>query len=228
MPFNLTCPHCRTNTTINGNDSCSSESELVIDNSDGHRIADITWVVCPNIECRKLSLFVTLCEYNFRPHIWERGAVIKEWRLIPESKSKIYPDYIPIALRQDYEEAISIVELSPKASATLSRRCLQGMIRDFWGVKKGRLVDEIMAIEEKVDPLTWKSIDAIRKVGNIGAHMEKDIDLIIDVEPKEAHLLVQLIEMLFDEWYVHRFERELKLKSIVGIAESKAVVKEEK
>ncbi|UOV00141.1 DUF4145 domain-containing protein [Chryseobacterium daecheongense] len=115
--------------------------------------------------------------------------------------------------------------LSPKASATLSRRCLQGIIRDFWGISKSRLIDEINAIEEKVDPLTWKSIDAVRKVGNIGAHMEKDINLIIDVEPNEAKLLLELIELLFEEWYVHRYEREQKLKEIVELAKSKEDLK---
>ena len=74
---------------------------------------------------------------------------------------------------------VSIRDLSPKASATLARRALQGMIRDYWKVSKGRLIDEIDAIKEKVDPITWKAIDAIRRIGNIGAHMEKDINVII-------------------------------------------------
>lgn len=222
MAFNWTCPHCKTKTTINKDDYSEDESNLYLKNSDGTKSADITWIVCPNTECKKLSLYVSLHEFTFRPNIWERGVFIRQWTLLPDTIANIYPDYIPSSLRQDYEEAYSILELSPKASATLSRRCLQGMIRDFWGVKKGRLVDEINAIEDKVDPLTWKSIDAIRKVGNIGAHMEQDINLIIDVEQKEAQLLIQLIEMLFEEWYVHRHERELKLKSIVGVADAKA------
>ncbi|MCB1884663.1 MAG: DUF4145 domain-containing protein [Geminicoccaceae bacterium] len=29
--------------------------------------------------------------------------------------------------------------MSPKASATLSRRCLQSMIRDFWTISKDTL-----------------------------------------------------------------------------------------
>lgn len=41
------------------------------------------------------------------------------------------PEYIPSAIRSDYMEALSIVDASPKASATLSRRCLQGMIHDY-------------------------------------------------------------------------------------------------
>ncbi len=63
------------------------------------------------------------------------------------------------------------------------------MIRNFWGIAKPRLIDEVDALQDKVDPLTWSAIDAVRRIGNIGAHMEKDIDLIVDVEPDEAELL---------------------------------------
>ncbi|MCP1830281.1 hypothetical protein ACVIHH_005106 [Bradyrhizobium sp. USDA 4518] len=33
------------------------------------------------------------------------------------------------------------------------------------------------------------AIDAVRIVGNIGAHMEKDVNLIVDIEPGEAQML---------------------------------------
>ena len=46
-------------------------------------------------------------------------------------------------------------ELSAKAAATLARRCLQGMIRDYWDIAKISLKQEIDAIKDKVDPLTW-------------------------------------------------------------------------
>ena len=51
--------------------------------------------------------------------------------------------------------------------------------------------------------------------------MEKDINLLINVEPNEAYLLIQLIKLLFEEWYIHRYEREQKLKAISGIADKK-------
>lgn len=89
------------------------------------------------------------------------------------------------------------------------------MIRDFWKVKGKNLFEEINAIEEKVDSLTWQSIDSVRKIGNIGAHMQKDIDLIIDVEPNEASLLLQLIEILINDWYINKYEKEQKLKKII-------------
>lgn len=56
----------------------------------------------------------------------------------PQSLFKHFPEYIPQTIRQDYEEACAIITLSPKASATLSRRCLQGMIRDF-----GKLMNQL-------------------------------------------------------------------------------------
>ena len=70
------------------------------------------------------------------------------------------------------------------------------MIRDFWGISKRRLKDEVDALEEKVDPQTWDAIDSVRKIGNVGAHMEADINVIVDVDPDEATLLISLIETL--------------------------------
>jgi len=95
------------------------------------------------------------------------------------------------------------------------------MIRDFWKVSKSRLVDEIEAIQDRVDSVTWGAIDAVRSVGNIGAHMERDINLVVDVEPEEAGLFIQLIETLLTEWYVNRHERELRMAATVAIAAAK-------
>ena len=57
-------------------------------------------------------------------------------------------------------------------------------------------------------PESVEAIDHVRTIGNIGAHMEKDIDLIIEVDPGEAQALIELIELLFEEWYVAKYERE--------------------
>jgi hypothetical protein len=225
MGFNWACPYCSTKTTINNENYTVRENDMTIDNSEGYRLLRAEWIVCPNEECKRITLTAILYDYDWNNSQWEKKEIIKTWRLLPGSYAKSFPEYIPKPLRKDYEEATSIIDLSPKASATLSRRCLQGIIRDFWKVSKHRLIDEINAIEDKVDPLTWKSIDAVRKVGNIGAHMEKDINLIIDVEPEEAFLLIQLIELLFEEWYIHRYERELKLNAIVNLSTKKDEIK---
>jgi hypothetical protein len=96
------------------------------------------------------------------------------------------------------------------------------MIRDFWGIKKARLIDEINSLQDRLDGQTWDAIDAVRKIGNIGAHMEKDINVIVDVDPEEARLLIELIETLFEEWYVTRHERAQRMAKIKAAADGKS------
>lgn len=140
----------------------------------------------------------------------------------PRSLAKKFPEYIPKALRNDYEEAYLILDLSPRASATLSRRCLQGMIRDYWKVSgKNNLYQEIIAIQDKVSPEVSRVLKGLKDLGNIGAHMEKDINLIIDIDSGEAEKLLTLIEYLFKEWYINRHESEQLFADIIGIDEEK-------
>ena len=139
----------------------------------------------------------------------------------PNSLANQYPEYIPLAIRNDYEEACAIMTLSPKSSATLARRCLQGMIRDFWEIKKNRLVDEIDELKDKVPAQQWTVIDGVRRIGNIGAHMEKDINTIVDIDPGEAQKLIKLIELLIEQWYINRHEQEQLYADILDIDKAK-------
>lgn len=116
---------------------------------------------------------------------------------------------------------MTISQLSPKASATLARRCLQGMIRDFWGISDKTLYKEINALENKVSNEVWDALNAIREIGNIGAHMHQDINVIINVEADEAKILIELLELLFDEWYIAKHERNLKLLRLQAIKDAK-------
>ena len=106
------------------------------------------------------------------------------------------------------------------------------MIRDFAkiSVKGKRLVDEIKALEKAVEDDTAprgvsvdsiEALTAVRKVGNIGAHMEADIDLIVDVDPGEAQVLIELIESLIDDWYVEAHKRSARFASAVALAADK-------
>lgn len=171
---------------------------------------DIEFYKCPN--CEKYSIFA---------HGQGKDVICINSSLQPKSSAKQFPDYIPEAILQDYEEACAIATLSPKASATLSRRCLQGMIRDFWGINKSRLIDEINELQNKIPAQQWKVIDGIRRIGNIGAHMEKDINLIVDIDPDEAQKLIKLIEHLLEQWYVNRHEQELLYNDIIDIDQNK-------
>jgi hypothetical protein len=219
--FNWQCPFCARHTTIT-NGLSEGVHHITLDTKHGSRAVHTLAVACPNEECKELFLTAYITHFawgaNGRP---EYGDTVSKWTLLPEAAVKPFPDYVPTPILSDYREACLIRDLSPKASATIARRCLQGMIRDFWKIKKDRLIDEIKALEGKVDAQTWGSIDAVRKLGNIGAHMEKDIDVIVDVDPGEASLLIELVEDLITDWYVNRHEREQRANRLVAAAAAK-------
>lgn len=227
--INFRCPYCSQPTTITEPNYFNHWVKVNINESDKGEIGlTINVITCPNEKCKKLflKLFLTDAQSDQTTRWnWAPKNNIQEWQLLPESQAKVLSDYIPKQIQYDYYEACRIRDLSPKASATLSRRCLQGMIRDFWKIKKSRLKDEVDELEKHVHPLTWQAIDSVRKVGNIGAHMEKDINLIIDVDKKESQLLIELIEQLVDDWYIVRHEKEKRLNKIIEMANSKKLQK---
>jgi hypothetical protein len=104
------------------------------------------------------------------------------------------------------------------------------MIRDFCGISKRRLIEEIKELRSRAEAgnapggVQLDSIDAIdhvREVGNIGAHMEADINVIVDVEHDEAQILIELVELLFVEWYVAREQRQQALAKLKSISADK-------
>lgn len=225
--MNYTCPYCGRHTTITDPNKYSNWDKIHIQKPTIGEVGfGITCITCPNTECQELMLAARLTGASLRAGMLRESTTLKTWQLLPESEAKVLPDYIPAAIKEDYYEACRIRNLSAKASATLARRCLQGMIRDFWNIRDSTLKKEIDALEEKVDVDVWESIDAVRSVGNIGAHMEKDINIIIDVEPEEAQLLISLIEQLIEEWYVHREDRRKRADSLKSLAATKKEAKE--
>jgi len=189
---------------------------------------------CLNPECKEFAAEVMLVGVK-QNTVGQTVIAIEDVkfrsRIRPVSAARPQHACIPPQLVRDYEEACAIVELSPKAAATLCRRCLQGMIRNFCGISRSTLAQEIAELKKAVDTGTAprqvsdesvEAIDSVRSIGNIGAHFERDIDLIIEVDDGEALRLVSLIELLFEEWYVARFDRVRRLGEVreTGLAKT--------
>ncbi|NRS90883.1 hypothetical protein HNQ02_003830 [Flavobacterium sp. 7E] len=125
----------------------------------------------------------------------------------------------------DYTEACLVLNDSPKASSALSRRCLQHILREKAGIKKGDLGSEIQQVidSEKLPSHITDSIDAIRNIGNYAAHpmKSKETGEIVEVEPGEAEWNLDVIEMLFDYYFVQpektKQKRELLNKKLSDI-----------
>ena len=222
--INWHCPHCHHKVTITEERQSVAVHYLMIGNVDGKLALRSDFRVCPNQDCRKASLSAALYKWEYyyhstQPHL--KDAPTRALSIIPSSYAHSFPDYVPQVIRDDYVEGCVIRDLSPKASATLARRALQGILRDFYQVNAGRLVDEIKQLKDAMEPELWDAIDAVRKIGNIGAHMEADINVIVEVDPDEAQLLLELVETMIEETYVRRAERQARLAKVSALAAEK-------
>lgn len=143
--FNWECPFCNHAVTITDTNFGQVAYYFNQDNKDGDLAIQIRIIVCPNAACKEYCIDAHLYKARISANLGNRieGTPQKSWRLRPQSNAKPFPSYIPKQILDDYAESCLIKDLSPKASATLSRRCLQGIIRGFWGIKKGRLIDEM-------------------------------------------------------------------------------------
>lgn len=129
--------------------------------------------------------------YIVRPRVANRPAPPKE---------------VPEEFAADYREASLVLADSPKSSAALSRRCLQHILREKAGVKKADLAKEIDEVisSGKLPSHLSEAIDGIRNIGNFAAHPIKATASgeVLPVEPGEAEWTLDVLEGLFDFYFV--------------------------
>lgn len=231
---NWTCKTCGRHTTLGDADQDEVGEVLYTDTSReaGEGISLRGFLVkCPNRECGALDFSVkarfggpTADRYprNLRGDLGPVG--IGHFRFLPTSATPLSKD-IPQAIQDDYIEACLICDLSPKSAATLARRALQGMIRDFWGIAKRTLAEELQAINEHCDPALYEAMMALKSIGNIGAHPEKDVSTIIDIDADEARQLLDLISLLDKEWYAAKAARLARIQAVTQLGKTKQQAK---
>jgi len=166
-------------------------------------------MTCPNERCKKFIIRIAKGTQRSGSHsMLPNIEKIKEDRFIrPITSSRPpVPSEVDVMFSSDYNEACLVLGFSSKASAALSRRCLQNLLREKAGVKKGDLAKEIQEVIDSKSLPTYlaENIDAIRNIGNFAAHPQKSTATgeIIEVEPGEAEWLLDVLEMLFDFYFV--------------------------
>jgi hypothetical protein len=119
------------------------------------------------------------------------------------------PKEVPGDLKEDYEEACKILDISHKASAALSRRCLQAILQKH-GYNQKDLAKQIQALLDEPDltkaiPIALRqSVDAIRNFGNFSAHALTDQTTlqVIAVDAGEAEWCLDILDDMFEHYYV--------------------------
>ena len=125
----------------------------------------------------------------------------------PKGVSRVaLPAEVPTEFAADYHEACLVLPDSEKASAALSRRCLQNLLREKAAIRKGDLANEIQQVldSKQLPRHLADDLDAIRNVGNFAAHPLKTTNTgeIVEVEPQEAEWLLNLLEQLLEFYFV--------------------------
>jgi Domain of unknown function (DUF4145) len=196
----MKCPHCLQNFSPEWTDQpveWPEEDRIAIDSDDTAWFFRTT--KCPS--CRRLVIYL-------RSH-WRLSSGIgnvKNERLVqPKGVARApLPAEVPPENTADYQEACAVLPDSAKASAALSRRCLQHLLREEAKTKKRDLLDQIIEVIPNLPSHLTEAVDAVRNIGNFAAHPIKSTNTgeIVDVEPGEAEWNLEVLEGLFDFYFV--------------------------
>jgi len=125
--------------------------------------------------------------------------------LLPFGINRPIPKSVPQAIARDFKEACGTLCISKRASATLSRRCLQHLLRKEEKAHESNLKQEIEKVMDSsaLPPLLQKSLHLIRNLGIIAAHPLEDseTDEIIEIEEGEVELVIDILGQLIDYYY---------------------------
>lgn len=212
----MKCPHCRVE-IHEGFDTTFLPKNTVgqalgkVDGADAHWA--VTYMVCPACEGFVLRLHRVTLLANRMPAGLRDGAL-----LYPRRPSRLpAPAEVPPELAEDFNEACLVLSDSPKASAALSRRCLQGVLRGQGFNQKdlAPAIDAALASKQLPSSLAT-SLDAIRNIGNFAAHPMKDQSSgsILPVEPAEAEWNLDVLEGLFDFYFVQPAKAQAKIVAL--------------
>ena len=132
----------------------------------------------------------------------------------PKATARPVPPAVEAAFANDFKEACLVIGDSEKASAALSRRCLQNLLREKAETKERDLAAQIQEVlaSGKLPSHLAEAIDGVRVIGNFGAHpiKSKHTGEVIDVEKGEAEWLLETLEGLFDFYFVQPAKLKVK------------------
>lgn len=201
----MECPHCRVSIHPNWASNQIIYGQAWLGNANVTR--------CP--ACEKF-----ICEFN--------DSQTKFYIVPRHSLRSPPPSEVPQVIAADYIEAATVLPYSPKASAALSRRCLQNILTAH-GYQGRDLMKQVAAFINESDPAKVApqslrdTVDAIRNFGNFSAHPidDKTTLQILDVEEHEAEWCLDILDEMFEHFYVRPAQavaRKAALNAKLGAA----------
>lgn len=203
----MLCPYCHIGFVKESETARESTVQSSINSYDGYTVR---LIFCP--QCKRL---VIVLEEGVYKVFLDGGFGEEEYISDIKKESVIYPpssiryqiaEEVPAQYHKDFREANMLLDISPNASAALSRRCLQSILHHELKIKKYNLDQEIKEYLDTVKPPAQiaELIDVIRQIGNMSAHAWKNqiTGEIIGVDPAEAELSLSVLYYMFDYHFV--------------------------
>ena len=142
------------------------------------------------------------------------GQVLEKIAAYPKGTARPVPVEVEDEFANDFREACLVIDDSEKASAALSRRCLQNLLHEKAKTKAKNLAPQIQEVLDsgKLPSHLEDAIDGVRVLGNFAAHPIKSAHTgeVIGVEPGEAEWLLETLEGFFDFYFVQPAKLEKK------------------
>ena len=141
-------------------------------------------------------------------------SVLESITAYPKGTSRPVPPEVEGKFESDFREACLVIGDSEKASAALSRRCLQNLLREKAETKAKDLAPQIQEVLDsgELPSHLGDAIDGVRGIGNFATHPIKSTNTgeVLEVELGEAEWLLDTLEALFDFYFVQPAKLEKK------------------
>ena len=163
------CPYCHVYADQTWGEATWREES--IDESDDY---------AENIRIEGVDMKVSVCSHCENPTFWLAEKMIYPPHTSPPANSDL-----PNSVKEVYEEAASIANLSPRAACALLRVAIEILLKDRGHLgEQDTLFNSIgKLVKAGLDENIQKSLDALRVVGNNAVHTGQiDINESIDVQ----------------------------------------------
>ena len=193
----MKCPHCQ----VSFFEKWIMKSIVENNSSVWHTKSDL----CPT--CNKNTIYLV-------EHPRAGGHPKQEFLVFPRNASRPLPKEVTELYSKQFSQAVEVLPISHEASAAISRRCLQLLLREEAKVTPQDLSKEIQEVidSHSLPSDLEESIDAIRIIGNFASHPIKSTNTgeIVNVEEGEAEWTLEVLEDLFDYYLVKPIIRKKK------------------
>jgi hypothetical protein len=142
------------------------------------------------------NLFLSQCFNCRKIAVWVHDRLV----FPPELQGEEPNEDIPLDILQDFDEARSILNLSPRGAAALLRLAIQKLVKHL-GEKGDNINDDIASlVRQGLSPLVQRSLDVVRVVGNEAVH-PGTIDLRDNRDVASA--LFRLVNLIAEQMISH-------------------------